>query len=99
MAAIHFSEAALEDIKGIDDYTFREWGEEQAIRYADQLAVCCNRIGSMPLSGRQCNEIFPGLRRVEQGRHVIFYQPLDSGIYIWRILHDSMLPTMNRIIE
>jgi len=99
MAAIHFSEAALEDLKEIDDYTFREGGEAQAMRYVDNLAACCDRIASMPLSGRQCNEIFPGLRRIEQGRHVIFYQSLDSGIYIWRILHDSMLPTMKRMIE
>jgi plasmid stabilization system protein ParE len=32
-----------------------------------------------------------GLRRIEQGSHVIFYRETPSGILIIRILHRSML--------
>jgi toxin ParE1/3/4 len=99
MASLHFSAAALVDLEEIDDYTFREWGEEQAVRYLAQLSACCDRVSENPLLGRQCGEILPGLRRIEQGKHVVFYQQLDGGVYIWRILRRGMLPSIHKIRE
>lgn len=32
------------------------------------------------------------LRRMEQGRHVIFYRQQKKGIVVSRILHQRMLP-------
>jgi plasmid stabilization system protein ParE len=37
-------------------------------------------------------EIRPGLRRMEQGKHVVFYREEPGGILISRILHQRMLP-------
>jgi hypothetical protein len=34
----------------------------------------------------------PGLRRMEQGRHVVFYRAEPGDILISRILHQRMLP-------
>jgi plasmid stabilization system protein ParE len=34
----------------------------------------------------------PTMRRFESGSHVVFYETVDSGILIGRILHKSMLP-------
>lgn len=79
----------------IDDYTVDRWGEAQAVRYLDQLQSCCGRVARNPLLGRQCSKILPGLRRLEQGKHVIFYSQRDSGVYIWRILHESMVPSIH----
>jgi plasmid stabilization system protein ParE len=42
--------------------------------------------------GRACGEILPGLRRMEQGRHVIFYRRTEGGVRVSRILHESMVP-------
>jgi toxin ParE1/3/4 len=92
MPAAHFSASATRDMEEIDDYTVDRWGEVQAIRYLDQLQSCCSRIARNPLLGRQCSEIFPGLRRFEHAKHVIFYSQQDSDVFIWRILHESMVP-------
>jgi toxin ParE1/3/4 len=92
MAKLHFSASAVRDMEEIDDYTVDRWGEAQAARYLDQLQSCCDQVARNPLLGRQCGEILPGLRRIEQGKHVIFYSQRNSGVYIWRILHESMIP-------
>lgn len=95
MPGIQFSVSAIRDLEEIDDYTVDRWGEEQAERYLQQLRACCDRLAIHPLLGRQCSEISPGLRRFEQEKHVIFYSQPNSSVYIWRILHESMLPMMH----
>ncbi len=50
-----------------------------------------------PALGRACGSIRPGLRRMEQGRHVVFYRQVKGGIVISRILHQNMLPERRNI--
>ena len=76
----------------IGEYTLKQWGTEQTIRYLDQLETCCRRLADNPALGRSCDEMRPGLRRMEQGRHVIFYRQQEPGILVVRILHQRMLP-------
>jgi toxin ParE1/3/4 len=92
MATAQFSRRAKADLLSIGAYTLRNWGEAQAMRYLAGLESCCERLCERPLLGRGCEEIRPGLRRMEQGRHVIFYRQSDAEIVVSRILHRSMLP-------
>ena len=73
-------------------YTTREWGEEQALRYLDDPEACCQQVADHPGLGRACDEIRPGLHRIEHGQHVVFYRRQKEGILISRILHQRMLP-------
>ena len=45
-----------------------------------------------PALGRTCDDVRPGLRRMESGRHVVFYREDAGGILVSRILHQRMLP-------
>lgn len=47
--------------------------------------------------GRTCDDVRPGLRRMECGRHVVFYRSEAGGILISRILHQRMLPGRHAI--
>jgi len=76
-------------------YTLRTWGPDQALRYLADLEGTCQTLANNPGCGRLCEHIRPGLRRLEQGRHVIFYRKDAQGILISRILHDRMLPVQN----
>lgn len=89
---VKFSRLALEDLKGISRYTARIWGADQALCYVNELEECVRRISKSPLVGRECSAVKPGLRRVEQGRHVIFYRPHAGRIIVSRVLHQRMLP-------
>jgi plasmid stabilization system protein ParE len=47
---------------------------DQTLRYLDDLEAACQRLAENPATGRSCDQIRPGLRRMEQGRHVIFFR-------------------------
>jgi toxin ParE1/3/4 len=92
VATVQFSAAAENDLLNIAEYTRQTWGEIQADRYLRAIEDCCLRLARNPRLGRACEEIRPGLRRMEEGRHAIFYRPEGAGILVSRILHQSMLP-------
>jgi len=89
---LRYSCRAEADVLGISRYTLRTWGEERTIRYIDDLEACCQTLAGNPMLGRACDRIRPGLRRMERGRHVIFYRGDARGILVSRILHRRMLP-------
>ncbi len=92
MADSLFSPKAESDLLEVADYTQANLGDAQADRYLKQIEECCRRLAKSPLLGRQCDEVRSGLRRFEQGRHVVFYRQHGDGILVSRVLHQSMLP-------
>ena len=52
MAAWRFSVRADGDLMSIAFYTTREWGEEQALRYLDDLEACCQQLADHPAGPR-----------------------------------------------
>lgn len=99
MAAFRFSLRAEADLVNIARYTLERWGEDQTIRYIDDLEACCRQLADAPDLGRPCDDVRPGLRRIERGRHVIFYRLRPDGILVSRILHQRMLPERHPIEE
>ncbi len=81
----------------IGSYTLWRWGEDQAIRYIDDLEACFQMLADNPASGRPCDHVRPGLRRMEQGKHVVFFLREPRGILVSRILHERMLPEKHAI--
>jgi toxin ParE1/3/4 len=92
MPKFRFSRRAEADLVSIGNYTLRTWGEKQAEHYLHQLEDCCRQLAENPELGRTCDDVRPGLRRMEQGRHVLFYREASGGILVVRILHQGMLP-------
>jgi toxin ParE1/3/4 len=99
VARFRFSHRAEADLFNIGLYTFRTWGEIQTDRYIRQLEDCCQLLADNFALGRPCDEIRPGLRRMKQGKHVVFSRKEPGGILICRILHQSMLPEKQAIDE
>ena len=92
MAAFRFSRRAEADLLSIGDYTLRTWGKIQTTRYISEFEVCCQKLADNPALGRPCDDVRPGLRRLEHGKHVVFYRQKRGGILVSRILHQRMLP-------
>ena len=97
MAAFRFTRRAEADLLSIGAYTLRTWGEDQTIRYLDDLEAWCQMLADNPTLGRVCDEVRPGLRRMERGRHVVFYREDAGAILVSRILHQRMLPERHAI--
>jgi toxin ParE1/3/4 len=92
VALCRFSRRGEADLLSIGAYTLRTWGENQALRYIGDLEACCQMLAGNPALGRTCDDVRPGLRRMESGRHVVFYREDTGGILVSRILHQRMLP-------
>ena len=92
MGTFRFSRRAETDLLAIGEFTIGKWGKSQAARYIGELETCCQTLADNPGLGRRCNDVRPGLRRHEHGRHVPFYRQERGGIFVSRILHQRMLP-------
>lgn len=99
MSRYRLSVLAELDLADIADYTTDVWGGKQAEAYLDSLVDCFVRIAKTPELVRSCDSVHRGFRRIEQGKHVIFYEPRDHEIFISRVLHQSMLPTRHEFLE
>jgi toxin ParE1/3/4 len=97
LAGCRSSRRAEADQLNIGNYTLRNWGEHQAIRYIGDLEACCQVLADNPALGRTCQQVRSGLRRMDSGRHVVFYPQDRRGILISRILHQRMLPDRHLI--
>lgn len=93
------SELAEDDLAGILDYTADTWGAAQADRYLDLLVQCFERLVIMPSLGRRCDAIHFGYRRMETGKHVVFYRLDDDEVFIARVLHERELVTRRALME
>ena len=99
MAHFRLSRRAEADLLNIGAYTLRAWGEIQTVRYLDELEACCQMLSDEPTLGRLCDDVRPSLRRMECGRHVVFYRQDVSGILVSRILHQRMLPERHAVAD
>jgi toxin ParE1/3/4 len=90
---------AGDDLTAIFHYTVENWGAEQAERYIDALDKTFQLIASSPGIGRASDQIYPGVRRIENGSHVIFYKKDKHGIFIARILHKRMMPSKDHFLD
>lgn len=99
MSTYRLGPKGASDLAEIFDYTVDIWGEQQAENYVDELARCFQMLADSPGLGRPCDLIFPGIRRFEQGKHVIFYKRDRNGIIISRILHQRSLPSRSHFME
>lgn len=91
MANAVLSERAVQDLRDIADYTLAQFGMGQALDYdvlidrAIQMAANFPSIG-MPYA-TQKGRLF---HKYNAGRHAVFYQPDESGIFVVRVLHLMM---------
>jgi toxin ParE1/3/4 len=87
------SRAARKDLREIARYTVGKWGANQAVRYATGLQRIFQSLADHPSMGRSCDDLVPGMRRLEHGKHVVYYLPMRGEVLIVRVLHQQMIPT------
>ncbi|WP_082788227.1 type II toxin-antitoxin system RelE/ParE family toxin [Sphingorhabdus sp. M41] len=90
MPELHLSRQAASDLAEIADYTINEFGIDQARLYRDQLRGCFLSQLDNPQLGRSAEDVSPGLRRIRQQAHVVFYKYAQNELLIVRVLHQGM---------
>ena len=79
---------AAEDIVEVWDHIADD-NLSAADRWVDQLDEQFRLLATQPLMGRARDELSPGLRSFPFGRYMIFYQPIEGGIDVVRLLHSA----------
>lgn len=92
MPSYRVARLAVSDLKSILRYTMKSWGRAQAEHYKQEIQECFQLLAGNRSLGRSCDSIHPGLRRIEVGKHVVFYLPKPDGVLIVRVLHQQMIP-------
>jgi len=92
MAGYTLTPRARRDLDSITAHSVREWGPEQATRYARDLRSAIEMVAANPLRGRSRDELRNGYFSVPRGSHIIFYRRTSDGVEVVRILHQRMEP-------
>lgn len=91
MANYSLSELADQDLEDISEYTTRNYGRKQTFDYKASIKQAARTAANFPSIGRpyttKKGNIF---QRYNVGRHAMFYQPTEAGIFIVRVLHLMM---------
>lgn len=91
MAKFHLSKKALDDLSEIWNYTFETWSEKQADKYYKEIIQTFEILSQNPFIGKSYRVIFDGFLGFPCGKHIVFYQVVNSKeILIIRVLHESM---------
>ena len=83
------SEIADKDLEDIFDYTFDEFGFDQAEKDLLEIEEIFRNLIINPQIGKKRDEIKQGLYSFPKDNHIIFYRILDNHIRIVRVLHGS----------
>jgi len=88
MKQYRVSEAARSDLDDIWFYIARD-NVEAADRFINIILSRFPIIAATPLLGRPRTDLSLNLRSFPVGRYIIFYQPLEEGMEIVRVLHGA----------
>jgi toxin ParE1/3/4 len=83
---VKFRTAAMTDLRRIARETRKQWGDEQAERYVGTLRNDIQSLREFSLRF-PAFELRPGLRRMNSGKHAVFYLVADEAIEVVRVIH------------
>ncbi|MDR6851572.1 toxin ParE1/3/4 [Sphingomonas sp. BE123] len=88
--ALELLPGAIADLDSIYAYSVEKWGSEQAEIYLRALNARIQGLRRFPALGTAQEALHPGLRRIGEGSHSIYYLIRDDAVLIVRVLHDRM---------
>ena len=88
MAELRISPRAREDLIEIWSYIADD-SVTNADAFIDRLYETIESLGRHPGSGRQREELAPGIHSFPFGRYMIFYRTVTNSIEIVRVLHGA----------
>ncbi len=90
MAEIEFSNAAVEDLSAIDEYSLVQFGEEIGEAYMHGFDDGFALLQAYPFAGQATPKYGKAYRCLVHRRHSIFYTVNKDVVRIVRILHHAM---------
>lgn len=89
MAKYAISPLAAQDLEAIGDYIAQD-NPHRAITFIAELRRQCDKIAASPKACRNRPELGENIRSSVYGNYVIFFQDVQDGLCIVRVLHGAM---------
>jgi toxin ParE1/3/4 len=87
---LKFRTAASADMRRVSAKTRARWGDAQAAAYSANLRDDITSLCAFPLRLPESEGRHPGLRRMNSGRHAVFFLASSDLIEVVRVLHSAM---------
>ncbi len=87
---LDLTDAAVEDLREIREYTLHNWGERQEDLYLKAMWRRFTEILDDPTLFRLREDLFPGCRTAAQEKHIILFRVENDVLQVVRILHGAM---------
>jgi len=85
------SREAARDIREIEDYSARKWGDERTVRYLEDIYRALDKLAGKPELGRRRNDVPPPYLVYSVGSHIIVYRhnTMKDLVEVLNILHPA----------
>ncbi len=90
MGVYKLSNESATDISNMYEFGIGKFGLDQAQKYIVGLHKLFQTLADNSSIGRDASEFLPSLKRFVYKSHIIFYLITDSGVFIIRVLSQSM---------
>ena len=91
MSHVVLSPKAKADLSDVWNYTYTEWGVEQAEKYVRELWTIISELTDDLTKSVDIGDVRRGYRKVRAGSHVVFFKVTSAGVVdVVRILHQKM---------
>lgn len=90
MLNLYLTPKALDDLEKIFEYTVQTWGINQAHIYQDTLFHGMSQICNEPKIGSEYQFAKGEYRKLNIGKHLLFYKHDKAKCVITRVLHERM---------
>lgn len=90
MKSLDVSGPAKADLREIRAFSTEKWGRIRAADYVNSIISRFAWLMENSSRGTPQDQILRGLRRLNVGRHAIFYRDLPDTVEIARVLHQRM---------
>lgn len=90
MAVVKLLPAARKDLDGIaDDIAEASGNVEVAAGFVRRVYARCKLQATRPLIGELRPELGPRVRQCFVGNYIVFYEPIENGIRVLRVIHGN----------
>jgi len=87
---LEITQAALEDLRSVRDYTLETWGSAQEQAYLERIWKRFGEIMADPRLFRFRSDLFKHCQLAAEGKHVILFRVDEDALQIVRVLHSAM---------
>jgi toxin ParE1/3/4 len=95
MASYRLAPLAEQDMEAIWEYSFEQWGINQANFYTDEMVSAFEGLAASSSQALSCDNILVGYKFYHQGKHLIYFKATNYGVAVVGILHELMLPSLH----